>query len=112
MKDKTQVQAGTSPAAKLGAGHTPGPWKIETLGSCLRVTKSEHEHTNDDIAVLGDCRDAQQQANANLIAAAPELLEACQMLLLLANGFTQWTNFLDPKRIARAAIARATERQS
>ena len=61
--------------------HTPGPWSIENdngdspeaMGPCLCVT-TDTSH----IAFVFD--DA--PANAHLIAAAPDLLEACEAVLL------------------------------
>lgn len=51
--------------------HTPGPWKV----NYRRVTPvNGRQDGNDDIChVYGD-----QDANARLIAAAPDLLAACQ----------------------------------
>lgn len=52
------------------AMHIPEPWKTEVLGDTLRITKAELDDGNDDILVLGDCRDEQKQANARRIVAA------------------------------------------
>lgn len=48
--------------------HTPAPWEIETIESedCLSY------------AILGCQYESEKQANARLIAAAPELLEALE----------------------------------
>lgn len=55
--------------------HTPGPWKINPSDSedCIYI-----ESGSDGIATVfgGNC--AFDLANARLIAAAPELLEACR----------------------------------
>jgi hypothetical protein len=80
--------------------HTPGPWAV------YRAVQNEGEfiiHQGaTDIAVtrwaLGDCN-----ANARLIAAAPELLAALQACLAVPNKNRPdyiWDN-------ARAAIAKA-----
>lgn len=50
--------------------HTPGPWRID--GFCRCVARDEVV-----VEVFGQNR----TANADLIAAAPELLEACKALL-------------------------------
>jgi hypothetical protein len=67
---------------------TPVPWTIEKYNS--------HAHTDRDwtiehyaeggwgdvtVCIMRDCRD--MEANARLIAAAPELLAACQSLILV-----------------------------
>jgi hypothetical protein len=68
--------------------HTPGPWQWRQNHPravyMYEVEAVDGKSTR--IACIGDCypdeRDAamieQQQANARLIAAAPELLEACK----------------------------------
>lgn len=51
------------------------------------------------------------EANARLIAAAPDLLEALQALLEIAEGEyprEQWAEFYKPILDAQAAIAKAT----
>lgn len=58
-----------------GRGFTPGPWKVETLGHSLRVTKAEYDDDNDDIAIVGDVRNETDVATARLIATAPILLQ-------------------------------------
>jgi hypothetical protein len=93
--------------------HTPGPWIA--VGTYV-------EHPNDKKADICTCDTAligqghlgrsyeEECANARLIAAAPEMLEA---LRLIAE--TEWVDVaLDPQRavrLARAAIARATGTQ-
>lgn len=87
--------------------HTPGPWRadwddngqwyVEPLG----VTGS---------ALRGDSGDCIEAANAHLIAAAPELLEALQAL----RGWLQARTSLDSgeihsmKRSIEPVIAKAT----
>lgn len=67
--------------------HTPGPWFVGKLlpeddyGESITVGPMEKDcHYEDTIAeVWNDNHDA--TANANLIAAAPDLLEACKAFL-------------------------------
>lgn len=70
--------------------HTPGPWKIaETFGDNIRIAKQVNIRPVDDrngehgatcCLVWGadspECKD-----NAYLIAASPELLEACEKMI-------------------------------
>lgn len=62
--------------------HTPGPWKVSRVGS---MTKPTRITSADDkaLVVIDVCGSedsaARDVANALLIAAAPELLEALQM---------------------------------
>jgi hypothetical protein len=63
---------------------TPGPWiaNIENSGSGYPRIESEHEHgVVNDGWIICDCEGPDGKANARLIAAAPELLEACKKLI-------------------------------
>lgn len=65
--------------------HTPGPWQIDELGVVVEQRL--------------------------LIAAAPELLEACQAMLLALGMNDGYLAANDPAcQNARAAIAKATEK--
>jgi hypothetical protein len=85
--------------------HTPGPWRVVTdprKSSKLPLIATASETPYVVTAVHGSPR----EANARLIAAAPELLAALQDLLLVAE------EELDRHRtpeigMARAAIAKA-----
>ena len=47
-------------------------------------------------------------ANAHLIAAAPDLLEACKLLgLIESNGITNFIDIMPAVEAARAAVAKA-----
>jgi hypothetical protein len=78
--------------------HTPGPWKI---GKDTRVIGADSE-----VVCFGNSANDKNKANARLIAAAPELLEALKEII---------GECPDPKlpyghrinEIARAAIAKA-----
>ena len=89
--------------------HTPGPWIIGRWD--LMPQNHIRIHTTDDlfIAELGEFAD-NREANARLIAAAPELLEALQKIFNLeplANGLTptEYQDCIDD--IAIKAIAKA-----
>lgn len=63
------------------SGHTPGPWEadFEANTNCIEIF---HPYMGGRTAICGVMNEAQDdstdedRANANLIAAAPELLEA------------------------------------
>ena len=85
--------------------HTPGPWK-------LRQTFNDDDcsHEIDGIALV--FRSEQANANARLIAAAPELLEALKLVVAYDEGnhidglemMLAYSKALDA---VRAAIAKA-----
>lgn len=76
------------------SGHTPGPWEIRggkfvptqmAVGSKMYVIQTADEH-NDNVGFACSWLDdpdtlKEARANANLIAAAPDLLEALIKLL-------------------------------
>ena len=70
----------------MSAAHTPGPWSVfdgrEVDGiSPWVVTKSGDPEDSDGLYVAGLAdNDAETIANARLIAAAPDLLEALQAM--------------------------------
>lgn len=60
--------------------HTPGPWTIEIPSNgCDRYII--HGKSFEEICATCLDTEHEMQANARLIAAAPELLEACKMAL-------------------------------
>lgn len=89
--------------------HEPGPWAL-SVGPVSNGIKSEHYYG--DISGVGlsfsicaiwrDCgvEETTSEANARLIAAAPELLEACKAIVRLGEGFGQMTHV-----IAEAVVA-------
>ena len=75
--------------------HTPGPWS--TTGSMIQ---SEYKTFGGVfVAQVVDHASGEHIANARLIAAAPELLEALQSVL--AGDDDHW-------QVAEAAVAKAT----
>jgi hypothetical protein len=101
--------------------HTPGPWHIgESIDEYQTGSESwnvpvwaNHADPGDRIAAEALAKDREQaRANARLIAAAPELLEACKGLVRIADA-VRYTAGLGKNQMARvdaarAAIAKAT----
>ena len=88
----------------MGNTYTSGPWSIEnpSKGSpCHTITGGL---TNAEIAYV-HAGEADQGANARLIAAAPELLAACQYMVENLPNEACW---MGPVEILKAAIAKAT----
>ena len=87
----------------MQSNHTPGPWY--TMGAGVYTGSAQ----NDNIAHIATAHfygvPGDPMANARLIAAAPELLAALQ---LLVRGDGQPDECARAMRAARAAIARAT----
>jgi len=108
--------------------HSPGPWKasVDTIGLCIKDIDGDggyplcasFVHTgNSDFQIHGPWHDKKTgrqlsedripNANALLIAAAPELLEALQALILSLKSMRISEGDPDLRK-ARAAIAKAT----
>lgn len=100
------------------SGHTPGPYKADTVSAdtgCIgisaldgRVMIASVHNGASIVSLLRDGKPDTQWANARLLAAAPEMLEALQLL----QG-QDWQAHDDEfgneiKRRALAAIAKAT----
>jgi hypothetical protein len=97
--------------------HTPGPWAAKKGVGWYVVRIAHSQDDNFAIAVgsnktslvdapTGD--DAEAEANARLIAAAPDLLEALEMLSWLEQFCDDGDDDLEGARTAaRAAIAKA-----
>jgi hypothetical protein len=115
------------------AKHTPGPWSVDTRltghrfnGEAVRYFSIHHTSQMRDCYIAteiapttlitsgGDMPNSEGEANARLIASAPDLLAALQeitaqhdaMLETFKSGFG-WGRIVSDK--ARAAIARATQ---
>lgn len=86
--------------------HTPGPWRPKN-GTVL-ANSYEGTHCSDaDIAGYGAplvCESIRTDANARLIAAAPDLLEALKAML---DYYGSHTARVECQDMARAAIAKA-----
>ena len=93
--------------------HTPGNWVAKPIDSAdwIDLVTDDPETCGDSAHSLpfASCRHFNQEANARLIAAAPELLEALEYVVdawIDGNG-SEW-NQSDAAAKARAAIAKAT----
>lgn len=76
------------------AQHTPGPWKVVTFGMVVESA--------DGVRVC-ETHATDREANARLIAAAPELLEALESV----TRCLQWHNEQHGVGMDEAAIAKA-----
>ena len=88
----------------MTVSHTPGPWESSAPG-----TQAIH-YRGQDVATV-HCGNKAWKANARLIAAAPEMLEALIALLEDAEALAMQAKMpLLPGRVtkAHAAIAKAT----
>ena len=89
--------------------HTPGPWVVNTnrrYGNALGVICVEHpEFDAIDVLTVG-WSDSEQEhkANARLIAAAPDLLQALKFALSEASGFACPAA---TERVLREAVSKA-----
>ena len=89
--------------------HTPGPWKFDSRAHVEAILSDSTDvcflpHSGSTTARDKDLQEI--RANARLIAAAPELLEACEMMLRLAEGETLDEAFPGEIDILRDAINR------
>lgn len=89
---------------KPEARHTPGPWRVKTYPGTLQYAKvfgPPHPIDGGDYAPLCE---TSNEADAQLIAKAPELLEALRDLLKFSET---WQGSSVEIVKARAAIAKA-----
>jgi hypothetical protein len=96
--------------------HTKGPWWAEEYGNQQAdgkrawavFAKDTGEHANpDDLVMLTEY---QREADAKLIAVAPEMFEACKLAasVLLQNGLGR--QFPELRNMLSTAISKATGR--
>lgn len=96
---------------------TPGPWRYEPSdirrnddGSpCEFVITGSNEHGASVLPVLGRTHNwpANFEANARLIASAPELFEALELLLKDVADYPAWQRPCHAVDVATAALAKA-----
>jgi hypothetical protein len=91
----------------LSGKHTPGPWRYERQNPS--PTTGEHMIAGGKpgyLAEVRDCGSGDVAANALLIAAAPELLEALKAVLPYLNapiGMAEWAASVVAKAAGGAA---------
>ena len=94
-----EAQAITEIPVPTRPEHTPGPWTVD----------NQYIHGPDGIRFLAVAGDGAGQANARLIASAPELLAACMSALrALEDNIQPGPMDEDAKTGLREAIAKAT----
>lgn len=89
------------------AKHTPGPWYV-VVGKSRMVCAPQT--TNKPIAVCNFDNGQAEKANASLIAAAPDLLEALEKMVgeyPYNPPCKNWEDKAEAHTTARAAIAKA-----
>lgn len=67
---------------------TPGPWKVNKIGSHWNNQSLEHIEVTFGMDGQCVCDTVYEMADANLIAAAPELLEALQEMVAIVKKNT------------------------
>lgn len=95
----------------MSAQHTPGPWRWWATVSGARVAGHPADGSKNFVCdVLVPEKAVSYEANARLISAAPDLLEALKMLLSYTLACEAMLNAKPAGQIdiARAAISKAT----
>lgn len=95
--------------------HTPGPWSIhETKGNGgnisdrVEIAGPEESRRKHLVASIYGFKLPEGQANAQLIAAAPELYEALEAAyMVLGPQKSRFKDYVDAVTLARAALAKA-----
>jgi CTP:molybdopterin cytidylyltransferase MocA len=95
---------------------TPGPWFVVNCGTkdepmmSVKAARIAGESPRHEVAICatGDSPQAMENANARLIAAAPDLYEALKAIVGIAgNSFIQTRHGGQVIAAARAALAKA-----
>jgi hypothetical protein len=92
----------------MSAKHTPGPWRLNADNSTEVMTVTGFNVARAHCNGIYHIKLAQAEANACLIAAAPDLLAALQDLVS-DDGPNPGAYFSQRIAAARAAIAKATQ---
>ena len=88
--------------------HTPGPWQYAFEGGTVAFIVEADGTTVAKLSTTeNSTAHSRLPANARLIAAAPEMLEALQHIMLCE--FNSMSSRQEMVRLARAAIAKAIE---
>jgi len=99
------------------SAHTPGPWIYVRRDEWSHSVATQHGELPDGspnywtVASINKNREPEHEANARLIAAAPDLLEALQMALKELDGLNLDAIGFDPTALAtmREAVAKAVQ---
>jgi len=100
------------------SGHTPGPWRLDhsdavDLRNHVGISSESHSLLAQIVWKMDDDeRSPSCEANAYLIAAAPDLLEAAQRVLAHKRGEDDWLILAVDCVALETAIAKATGVQS
>lgn len=100
--------------------HTPGPWMIATSNRWRRLISESHgavcvatNHISDGHPDLHFCNGGFNGPDAHLIAAAPDLLEACEHVIkclgdpVLEDSDNASTEYKSAMAVCRETIAKA-----
>lgn len=89
--------------------HTPGPWAVfGEVGLQIAVSSVAMPGLNLNVAHVAGIRNGEGHANAHLIAAAPDLLDALRKMLLCCYDEELDDQTVEAVEAARTAIAKAT----
>ncbi len=89
--------------------HTPAPWNLRSDTVLPDGTKTESILSNGTFpSFVCHCEGDNRKPNAKLIAAAPELLEACKQGLRFLNQLGYNSSGNTPESQLRAAIDKAS----
>ena len=83
---------------------TPGPWRISLPDECVVVDRGGYDIA--DCSALYESEPKQCEANARLIAAAPDMLEALKAIID-ADERGQGVRFAEAMEAAERAIEKA-----
>ena len=109
MSTNTKTPAYTAESLAVSAKHTPAPWRVDTqvgvMGAEIHAGSGRYP-----VRIASTCSGPDEDANARLIAAAPELLAALQLFLKVGYGnSTDFAVQAEAYKAARAAIAKAVQ---
>lgn len=112
------------PETRMNTKHTPGPWTIPDFGPPISIEANRQDEVWCVAEVgNGEMPSDEEEANARLISAAPDLFEACNRLLFWMDnsevnidltemcersGYDVSPHMHEAFSAARAAIAKAT----
>lgn len=91
----------------MSTKHTPGPWVVKPVENEQGGFDIDSEYGYHIAETIGGL-DYEEEANARLIAAAPDLLEALRELLEACKDAKFASDPFDSMPNARTAIAKAT----